>query len=106
MGDETGEGGNIIHLYEGSRKLRIHPSFGELALMYSAPRSASIIAKSDGHLWALHRSVFRRVLIEAQDHRKELKKVLATIPYFKNLDNDNINNISALMDEKSFGRGE
>eukprot|EP00522_Entomoneis_paludosa_P019039 CAMPEP_0172446834 /NCGR_PEP_ID=MMETSP1065-20121228/6320_1 /TAXON_ID=265537 /ORGANISM="Amphiprora paludosa, Strain CCMP125" /LENGTH=797 /DNA_ID=CAMNT_0013198023 /DNA_START=338 /DNA_END=2731 /DNA_ORIENTATION=- len=106
MEDESGEGGNIIHLYEGSRSLRIHPSFGELALMYSAPRSASIIAKSDGHLWALHRAVFRQVLVEAHDDRKDLKKVLGEIPYFQYLDSDGINKLSAMMSEVTFGRGE
>ena len=106
MEDETGEGGNIIHVYEGSRAKRIHPAFGELALMYSAPRSASIVAKSDGHLWALHRAAFRQVLIQAQDHRKELKTALARVPRFKSLDSDGINKLAAIMDEVTFGRGE
>lgn len=104
--EDDGQGGNIIHMYEGSRKNRIHPSFGELALMYSAPRSASIIAKSDGHLWALHRAAFRQVLVEAQDDRKDLKKILVNIPYFQYMDSDLINKIAALMDEVTFGRGE
>lgn len=53
--DSEGTGGNLVHVYEGSRQANSHPSFGELALMYSAPRAASIIAQTDGHLWALHR---------------------------------------------------
>jgi len=28
-------------------------SFGELALMYNVPRAATIIATSDGKLWAM-----------------------------------------------------
>jgi len=104
--DLTGEGGHIVHVYEGSRARQAHPAFGELALMYSAPRSASIVAQSDGHLWALHRSAFRQVLIQAQDHRKELKKVLGEIPYFQYLDADGINKLAAIMDEITFGRGE
>jgi len=104
--DETGEGGNIVHVYEGSREKNAHPAFGELALMYSAPRSASIVAQTDGHLWALHRSAFRQVLVEAQDHRQELKKVLGEIPYFQFLDSDAINSIATIMDERTFGRGE
>lgn len=106
MVDESGEGGNIIHVYEGSRAKRIHPAFGELALMYSAPRTASVVAQSDGHLWALHRSAFRQILIQAQDHRRELKKVLTSIPYFQYLDTDGINKLAAIMDEVTFGRGE
>lgn len=104
--DTDGEGGNIVHVYEGSRKMNAHPSFGELALMYSAPRSASIVAQTDGHLWALHRSAFRQILVQAQDDRKELKKVLGDIPYFQYLDTDGINKLAAIMDEVTYGRGE
>lgn len=31
--DETGQGGHIVHVYEGSREKHAHPSFGELALV-------------------------------------------------------------------------
>lgn len=105
--DASGQGGHIVHIYEGSRVKHAHPSFGELALMYSAPRSASIVAKSDGHLWALHRSAFRQVLMmQSQDNRQELKKRLTEIPYFQYLDTDGINKLAAIMDEITFGRGE
>ena len=60
--DPDGSGGKLVHLYVGSRATHAHPSFGELALMYSAPRAASIIAQTDGQLWALHRSVFKKIL--------------------------------------------
>jgi cAMP-dependent protein kinase regulator len=104
--DVSGQGGHIVHVYEGSRARHAHPAFGELALMYSAPRSASIVAQTDGHLWALHRAAFRQVLIQAQDHRKELKTALGEIPYFQYLDSDGINKLAAIMDEITFGRGE
>jgi serine/threonine protein phosphatase PrpC/CRP-like cAMP-binding protein len=104
--DVTGQGGHIVHQYEGSRKNHAHPSFGELALMHSAPRSASIVAKTDGHLWALHRAAFRQILVQSQDHRKDLKKVLREIPYFSKLDNDGINKLSAIMEDITFGRGD
>jgi serine/threonine protein phosphatase PrpC/CRP-like cAMP-binding protein len=104
--DVTGQGGHIVHQYEGSRKNHAHPSFGELALMHSAPRSASIVAKTDGHLWALHRAAFRQILVQSQDHRKELKNILREIPYFNNLDNDGINKLSAIMEDITFGRGD
>jgi len=70
------------------------------------PRSASVVAKTDGHLWALHRAAFRQVLVQAQDHRKDLKRVLGEIPYFQFLDSDAINKLATLMDETTFGRGE
>jgi CRP-like cAMP-binding protein len=104
--DLTGQGGNTIHCYEGSREKNAHPAFGELALMYSAPRSASIVAQTDGHLWALHRSAFRQVLMEAKGHRSELKRILGEIPYFQYLDSDGINKLATIMDERTFARGE
>ena len=54
-------GGKLVHVYRSGNGS--HPSFGELALMYSTPRAASIIADSPGQLWALHRNVFRKVLM-------------------------------------------
>ena len=37
--------------------------FGELALMYDAPRAASITAVSDVRLWRLHGVVFKRTVM-------------------------------------------
>ena len=39
-------------------------SFGELALMYNAPRAASVVSNSPGVLWALDRITFRRILMD------------------------------------------
>lgn len=39
-------------------------SFGELAIMYNAPRAASCIAKGDVRLWALDRVAFKVILMK------------------------------------------
>ena len=104
--EDDGTGGALIHVYEGSVGKHVHPCFGELALMYSAPRSASIIARSDGHLWGLHRSAFRQVLAQAQGTRKELSKTLSKLRIFSNLTEQEINKLAAAFDEIAFGRGE
>eukprot|EP00536_Pseudo-nitzschia_multiseries_P002531 jgi/Psemu1/183742/e_gw1.34.198.1 len=103
---DDGRGGVLTHVYEGSASKHLHPCFGELALMYSAPRSASIIARTDGTLWALHRSAFRQVLAQSQGTRKELMKTLAKIPLFEGLDKDEISKLAVSFDEIAFGRGE
>lgn len=103
---DDGSGGALIHVYEGSVAKHSHPCFGELALMYSAPRSASIIARSDGHLWGLHRSAFRQVLAQAQGTRKELMKTLSSIAIFKGLREEEIRKLASAFDEIAFGRGE
>ncbi|EGW33552.1 camp-dependent protein kinase regulatory subunit [Spathaspora passalidarum NRRL Y-27907] len=45
-------------------------SFGELALMYNAPRAATAIAATDVTCWALDRLTFRRILLEGTFNRR------------------------------------
>jgi len=39
-------------------------SFGELALMYNQPRSATIISTSEGIVWVMGRQTFRRLVLK------------------------------------------
>jgi serine/threonine protein phosphatase PrpC/CRP-like cAMP-binding protein len=103
--EDDGSGGNVVHVYHGSREQNAHPSFGELALMYSAPRAASVVAKTDGKLWALHRYAFRQVLAQ-QSERKELVRVLKRISLLKNVKPEKIKSLAAAMSEVTFGKGE
>lgn len=45
-------------------------SFGELALMYNAPRAATAVAANDVTCWALDRATFRRILLEGTFNRR------------------------------------
>ena len=45
--------------------------FGELKLMYSTPRQASVLADTDVSLWALDRGSFKALLIQAQQERRK-----------------------------------
>ena len=101
--DKDGNGGNRVHVYEGSRENNSHPSFGELALMYSAPRAASIIAQTDGHLWALHRYAFKKITAE-QSSRKDAEKVLRKV--FKSLTSDEVKDLTSYLCEAKYGRGD
>lgn len=103
--DEDGSGGNCVHVYEGSRENHSHPSFGELALMYSAPRAASIISQSDGLLWALHRYAFKKVIAE-QTSRMEAEKVLKKIDVFKTFSSDSLKELASSLCEAKFSRGD
>mmetsp|Transcript_5006 Transcript_5006/g.11945 ORF Transcript_5006/g.11945 Transcript_5006/m.11945 type:complete len:715 (-) Transcript_5006:298-2442(-) len=103
---DDGSGGNVVHMYEGSLSKHLHPIFGELALMYSAPRSASVIARTDGVLFGLHRSAFRQVLAKSQGTRKELMKTITKIPLFQGLDDQDVSKLAVAFEEIAFGRGE
>ncbi|RKO95079.1 camp-binding domain-like protein, partial [Caulochytrium protostelioides] len=47
-------------------------SFGELALMYNAPRAATVRCTSDCVLWALDRVTFRRILMENTSRKRRM----------------------------------
>ncbi|KAL7274825.1 hypothetical protein RUND412_002256 [Rhizina undulata] len=62
-------------------------SFGELALMYNAPRAATIISTSSHSiLWALDRVTFRRILMENTFKRRRMYEAfLEEVPILSSL---------------------
>ena len=53
---------------EGDKYLKTYnpgEAFGELALLYNAPRAATIKAKTDSILWSLDRETFNNIVKEA-----------------------------------------
>ncbi|KAI1429184.1 cyclic nucleotide-binding-like protein [Xylaria sp. FL1777] len=62
-------------------------SFGELALMYNAPRAATVVSAEPAcTLWALDRVTFRRILMESTFARRRLyEKFLEEVPLLASL---------------------
>jgi len=61
-------------------------SFGELALMYNAPRAASIKATADLKCWAVDRETFKLTLMESTiDKRTKYEKFLDEVPILETL---------------------
>ena len=78
-------------------------SFGELALLYGAPRAASCIASGDVRLWTLDRISFKRVLMKTTvEVRTVNKSFLEMVPLFSNLDEYELLTISDALHEESF----
>lgn len=48
-------------------------AFGEIALLYSCPRTASVVAKYDCKLWVISRRAFRGITAQHKKKRLELK---------------------------------
>lgn len=46
-------------------------AFGELALLYNAPRAATIKAKTDCLLWVLDRNTFNHIVKDASMRKRE-----------------------------------
>ncbi|KAJ3223927.1 hypothetical protein HK099_000523 [Clydaea vesicula] len=47
-------------------------SFGELALMYNAPRAATVTCTEESIMWALDRVTFRRILMENTSRKRRM----------------------------------
>ncbi|KAH5336252.1 cAMP-dependent protein kinase regulatory subunit [Parastagonospora nodorum] len=61
-------------------------SFGELALMYNAPRAATVMSSEPSTLWALDRVTFRRILMDSAFQRRRLYEgFLEEVPLLSSL---------------------
>jgi cAMP-dependent protein kinase regulator len=62
-------------------------SFGELALMYDAPRAATVVAKTDMKLWAMDRLTYKHILMGTTlKKRNAYKEFLENVPLLRSLD--------------------
>ena len=61
--------------------------FGELALLYNAPRAASIKAETECQVWVLDRNTFNFIVKEAsQKKRQKYERFLSTVKILQNMD--------------------
>ena len=79
-------------------------SFGELAIMYNAPRAASCIAKGEEcKLWAIDRLTFNVILMKtAMSKRNDMSTILLKIPIFKQLTQYELLTIADTLVEETF----
>ena len=85
-------------------------SFGELALMYNAPRAATVattVETSQSTLWALDRMTFRRILMELTYRKRRMyEKFLETVPLLKTLESYERQKIADALEAAMFEQGE
>lgn len=82
-------------------------SFGELALMYNAPRAATIVSTEKGSLlWALDRVTFRRILMDAAFQRRRMYEAfLEEVPLLEALTPYERSKIADALETHSFEDG-
>ena len=93
----------------GNRVATIGPggSFGELALMYNAPRAATVVSKEGkSTLWALDRITFRRILMDnAFQRRRMYEGFLEEVPLLSSLKNYERSKIADALESVKFAPG-
>lgn len=74
-----------------------------MALLYNAPRAASIRAVSDSHLWVLDRSTFNAIVkVASQKKREKYEEFLATVPILSSLDSYERTRFAEAVKEKKW----
>lgn len=82
-------------------------SFGELALLYFAPRAATITAKSDASVWVTARQQFKEVLLKANEgEAKANVQHIQKCNVFKALKDGEQKQLAEAMHEMTFAKDE
>ena len=94
-------GGNVVG-YATKGK-----SFGELALLYTSPRAASVIAETPTTVYRVDQKTFRYIMqsqtLQAEGDKKNLLK---GITFLQDLDASDLNKLVHTMTPRKFEKGE
>jgi len=81
--------------------------FGELALLYNAPRAATIKAKSAYTIWKLDRDTFNNIVKDAAAKKREkYDNFLSNVEVLKNMDPYERSKLGDAVKEESFKKDE
>lgn len=82
-------------------------SFGELALMYDAPRAATVICKTEMKLWAMDRLTYKHILMDTTLKKRNMyKEFLEHVPLLRSLDPYERLKVADLLESKTFEDGQ
>ena len=78
-------------------------SFGELALLYTAPRAATVICKEAGSVWAIERKIFRYIMVQTgADQSKKIDGFLKSVSLLSVLTDQQRSTLANHIEEKRY----
>jgi CRP-like cAMP-binding protein len=93
------DGSKVVEIAQGG-------SFGELALMYNAPRAATVKATADSVLWATDRETFRRILTGNMFRKRRMyENFLKSVPILTTLSDMEVTKIADALEPVEFDDG-
>jgi cAMP-dependent protein kinase regulator len=82
-------------------------AFGELALLYNAPRAATITAKTNCHLWVLDRNTFNFIVKDAASRKREqYEDFLKSVSILSQMDHYERAKLADAIKEEKFNPGD
>ena len=82
-------------------------AFGELALMYNAPRAATVKATTNGILWAVDRQTFTHIIHKCTEKkRKKYDNFLKDVPLLMNISDEIRASIADVLESQTFTKGQ
>jgi len=94
---------------EGPKFLKTYnpgESFGELALLYNAPRAATVKTKNDCIMWTIDRETFNGVVKDAaMKKREKYEKFLKDVDIFSTIDAYEVGQIADALKVENFSQG-
>jgi len=80
--------------------------FGELAMLYDAPRAATVVCASEkGVLWVVTRAMFQRLVV-ATSRGSHVAQFLREVPLFRNVPERQLTQAAAHLEELTCAPGE
>lgn len=98
------QGGKQVEILKYTTSGNTNPCFGELALMYSKPRAATVTASKDGVLWAMDRRSFRAILMKSS--AASMIRTLRSVDVLKSLTVGQLQRLQDMLTEMTFNDGD
>ena len=89
------------------KKYEAGEAFGELALLYNAPRAATIISDTDSLLWCLDRETFNHIVKDSSRKKREkYERFLLSVKILESMEPYERSVLSDAFVEENFKAGE